>query len=146
MKNISELSLAVGDKHVVDAWSNTIVDDAGEPLFRLLAISVRNGGNDLAALTDALTEKDTLLKELQHRVKNNLQMLTALIRMEARNAERTKENASFNRLAGRIEALSILYRSLYSGARPRRSILGPMSARSRRLSWSLMRSKAYAWI
>ncbi len=113
---LGTFTLAVGDKHVVDAWSNTIVDDAGEPLFRLLAISVRNGGNDLAALTDALIEKHTLLKELQHRVKNNLQMITALIRMEARNAERTKENASFNRLAGRIEALSILYRSLYSGS------------------------------
>jgi two-component sensor histidine kinase len=114
---LGAFTLAVGgDHHVVDAWSNTIVDDTGKPLFRLLAMSARNGANDVATLTEALVEKDTLLKELQHRVKNNLQMITALIRMEARNAERTEENASFNRLAGRIEALSILYRSLYSGS------------------------------
>jgi PAS domain S-box-containing protein len=104
------------EKHVVDAWSNTIVDDAGKPLFRLLAMSSRNGAHDTAALSEALVEKDTLLKELQHRVKNNLQMITALIRMEARNAQLPEEGDRFNRLAGRIEALSILYRSLYSGS------------------------------
>lgn len=104
------------DKHVVYAWSNTIVDDAGKPLFRLLAMSARSGTNDAAALSEALAEKDTLLKELQHRVKNNLQMITALIRMEARNAQQLEERERFDRLAGRIEALSILYRSLYAGS------------------------------
>ena len=33
-----------------------------------------------------ISEKDTQLLEIQHRVKNNLQMITALIRIEARNA------------------------------------------------------------
>lgn len=97
----------------VDAWSNTIVDDAGTPLFRLLAISERNRSDIEASLTQSLAEKDVLLKELQHRVKNNLQMITALIRMEARNAQRQEESERFGQLAGRIEALSILYRSLY---------------------------------
>ncbi|MGK6316986.1 sensor histidine kinase [Neorhizobium sp. DT-125] len=101
---------------VVDAWSNTIVDDAGRPLFRLLAMSAREHSDPAGALTEALAEKDVLLKELQHRVKNNLQMITALIRMEARNAQRLEEGERFNRLAGRIEALSILYRSLYAGS------------------------------
>lgn len=103
-----------GENHVVDAWSNTIVDDGGKPLFRLLAMAAQSGSSDVA-LSEALSEKDTLLKELQHRVKNNLQMITALIRMEARNTQHPEEGERFNRLAGRIEALSILYRSLYSG-------------------------------
>lgn len=97
----------------VDAWSNTIVDDVGAPLFRLLALSERDRSDVEAALTQSLVEKDVLLKELQHRVKNNLQMITALIRMEARNAQRQEESERFGHLAGRIEALSILYRSLY---------------------------------
>lgn len=99
--------------NTVDAWSNTIVDDAGTPLFRLLAISERERSDVEASLTQSLAEKDILLKELQHRVKNNLQMITALIRMEARNAQRQEESERFAQLAGRIEALSILYRSLY---------------------------------
>ncbi|KQQ49404.1 MULTISPECIES: histidine kinase dimerization/phosphoacceptor domain -containing protein [Rhizobium/Agrobacterium group] len=100
---------------VVDAWSNTIVDESEEPLFRLLAMSSRERSDVTAALSESLAEKDVLLKELQHRVKNNLQMITALIRMEARNAQGKEESIQFGRLAGRIDALSILYRSLYSG-------------------------------
>lgn len=104
------------ETRVIDAWSNTIVDDAGKPLFRLLAMSGRSGSNDVVTLSEALSERDTLLKELQHRVKNNLQMITALIRMEARNARLPGDGERFNRLAGRIEALSILYRSIYVGS------------------------------
>src|SRR6185503_4214177 len=48
----------------------------------------------------------------QHRVKNNLQMITALIRLEARNAMGRLDSAPFDRLAGRIESLQLLYKSL----------------------------------
>jgi two-component sensor histidine kinase len=114
---LGAFSLPAGaEKRVVDAWSNTIVGDAGQPLFRLLAMSERERPDEASVLTEALAEKDVLLKELQHRVKNNLQMITALIRMEARNAQRLEETDRFNKLAGRIEALSILYRSLYAGS------------------------------
>ncbi|MFJ6322166.1 MULTISPECIES: sensor histidine kinase [unclassified Rhizobium] len=95
-----------------DAWSNIIVDDAGTPLFRLVAIATTKSGQTGTDLATSLPEKDLLLKELQHRVKNNLQMITALIRMEARNAQSPDEGERFNRLAGRLDALTILYRSL----------------------------------
>jgi len=56
-----------------------------------------------------LRDKDILLRELQHRVKNNLQMITALIRMEARNVPDDETGERFDRLAGRIQALALLY-------------------------------------
>ena len=52
------------------------------------------------------------MRELQHRVKNNLQMITGLIRLEARALPDDAIVSSFDRLAGRIEALALLYRSL----------------------------------
>ena len=48
---------------------------------------------------------------LQHRVKNNLQMITALIRLEARNTHEDRR-VQFDRLAGRIESLALLYSAL----------------------------------
>jgi two-component sensor histidine kinase len=57
-------------------------------------------------------EKDTQLQELQHRVKNNLQMITALIRVEARGVSDLSTGEGFDRLAGRVEALGLLYRAL----------------------------------
>ncbi len=95
----------------VDAWSNIIQDDDGHPIFRLVALAeVRR--SDSALLETQIQEKDVLLQELQHRVKNNLQMITALIRLEARNAPDHIDGEPFDRLAGRVGALAILYQTL----------------------------------
>jgi two-component sensor histidine kinase len=99
---------------VVDAWSNVIEDEKGAPVFRLVAL-VENAAlstSPLAELHERVREKDTQLKELQHRVRNNLQMITALIRAEARSFAEGSTAAGFDRLAGRVEALGLLYRAL----------------------------------
>lgn len=97
---------------VVDAWSNTIEDEDGTPLFRLVALAPAGSEREQDAQTTALKEKDALLRELQHRVKNNLQMITALIRLEARNMSDDETGERFDRLAGRIGALAVLYDTL----------------------------------
>jgi len=103
----------------VDAWSNIIEDDGGVPLFRLVAlveVAARDGAV-LDALQEQVREKDTQLRELQHRVKNNLQMITALIRVEAKGVADRSLGEGFDRLAGRVEALGLLYRALAEDAR-----------------------------
>ena len=99
---------------VVDTYSNVIQDDDGTPAFRLVALVdvTAHGQAQREELENRLREKDTLLREIQHRVKNNLQMITALIRLEARNVPDGSATARFDRLAGRIESLQLLYRSL----------------------------------
>ena len=97
----------------VYAWSNIIEDDDGAPVFRIAALAeiLQPEHFERKDLQQSIQEKDMLLRELQHRVKNNLQMITALIRLESRNlADETSER--FGRLAGRIEALALLYHSL----------------------------------
>nr|QQZ49982.1 PAS domain S-box protein [Phenylobacterium glaciei] len=75
-----------GETTEVDAWSNLIADDDGKPRFRLVALVERlsKESSEAADLEEQIVAKDTLLRELQHRVKNNLQMITALIRVESR--------------------------------------------------------------
>ncbi|WP_294537010.1 histidine kinase dimerization/phosphoacceptor domain -containing protein [uncultured Rhodoblastus sp.] len=98
----------------VDAWSNTIEDETGKPIFRLVALASvsRAAVGEPQAKAKALPGNDVLLRELQHRVKNNLQLITALIRMEARKAPDDAIVQSFDRLAGRIHALAVLYDAL----------------------------------
>ena len=105
-----------GKRLHVDAWSNTIESDEGVPMFRLVALaSTGPRSADAGEQQDQLLrDKDVLLRELQHRVKNNLQMITALIRMEARNVPDGETGERFDRLAGRINSLAILY-DLLSG-------------------------------
>jgi PAS domain S-box-containing protein len=96
----------------VAAWSNMIEDETGKSIFRLVALASVAGEGD-GAQAKSLQDNDVLLRELQHRVKNNLQMITALIRMEARNAsDDATTGERFDRLAGRINALAVLYDAL----------------------------------
>lgn len=95
---------------LVDAYSNVIEDDDGKPCYRLAAlVDVAAHGQQRDELESAVRERDVLLMEVQHRVKNNLQMITALMRMEARNARGRMDTAPFDRLAGRIESIQQLY-------------------------------------
>lgn len=96
----------------VEANAAVIEDDDGREHFRLVAL-VELPGEDIEA---KLREKDLLLNEIQHRVKNNLQMITALIRMEARKAGVAGiEDERFASLAGRVETLGLLYQQLSVG-------------------------------
>jgi PAS domain S-box-containing protein len=99
---------------VVDAYANVIENDSGAPAFRLAALVDvgAHGHEERRELEQRLREKDVLLLEFQHRVKNNLQMITALIRIEARNAESRIGTAPFDRLAGRIESIQLIYKML----------------------------------
>lgn len=112
---IGTFALARDDEPVlVDAWSNVIQDEDGEPVFRLLALAelASRADTEHADLQAVIQEQDTLLRELQHRVTNNLQMITAIIRLESRTIPDSASTERFDRLAGRIESLSLLYRSL----------------------------------
>jgi two-component sensor histidine kinase len=111
---IGAFRLDEGNAHVFDAWSNLIQDEDGAPVFRLVALADTSGRLDSGQIEQELREKDTLLRELQHRVKNNLQMITALIRMEARNLPGDATGDRFDRLAGRVGALALLYGALSS--------------------------------
>ena len=98
----------------VEAYSNIIVDDAGKPAFRLAAL-VDIGVRSLIQREEfeqKILDKDVRLLEIQHRVKNNLQMITALIRIESRNMDVVNNNEKFDRLAGRIDSVQIIYQLL----------------------------------
>ncbi|VTZ26695.1 Signal transduction histidine kinase [Methylocella tundrae] len=103
-----------GEEVAVEAYSNTIEDDAGITVFRLAALVCVHIDRDGAReeFERQLREKDTALREIQHRVRNNLQMITALIRYEAKTASADAAGGSFDKIAGRIEALQLLYNSL----------------------------------
>jgi PAS domain S-box-containing protein len=101
---------AAGGTQNVNAWSNLIQDDDGNIVYRLVALGRIT--IDPGEFEQRIHDKDTLLRELQHRVKNNLQMITALIRIEARNVPDDVTGERFDRLAGRVESLALLYRSL----------------------------------
>ena len=98
---------------IVQAYASVIESDDGIESFRIAAL-VDVGGRERAQIEQfesQIRDRDMLMRELQHRVKNNLQLITALIRLEARSAAEG-ETVALARLASRIDALTVLYRTL----------------------------------
>ena len=62
-------------------------------------------------LKRSLSEKETLLKEIHHRVKNNLQLILSLIRLQAEDPGTALEFSQ--RLEGRVRAMSLIHELLY---------------------------------
>jgi two-component sensor histidine kinase len=108
---------------VVQAYASVIESDVES--FRIAAL-VDVGGRERAQIEQfesQIRDRDILMRELQHRVKNNLQLITALIRLEARSAAEG-ETVALARLASRIDALTVLYRTLSAENAPPEIDLG----------------------
>ena len=65
------------------------------------------------ALRGALVEREALLKELHHRVKNNLQVITSLLEMQARRTADRQPLASLSEARNRITAIAAIHELLY---------------------------------
>ena len=98
---------------IVDAFSGLIEEENGAENYRIAAlIDVTDRAQvDREEFERQIRDKDTLLKEVQHRVKNNLQLIVALVRLEAR-ADKRGDRINLAALAGRIESLYLLYHAL----------------------------------
>jgi len=98
---------------LVEAYAGLIENEDGTENYRIVALIdvTERDRAQREEFTRQLRDKDLLLKEIQHRVKNNLQLITALIRLDARN-QRKGDNVNLDRLAGRIESLQLLYQNL----------------------------------
>ncbi|HEX7761912.1 MAG TPA: sensor histidine kinase [Caulobacteraceae bacterium] len=68
-----------------------------------------------AALRDSLVQKDDLMREIHHRVKNNLQVISSLLNMQQRALSDPAARAAMSDTRLRIAALALIYRSLYQG-------------------------------
>jgi PAS domain S-box-containing protein len=103
---------------VVEAYSGLIQNEDGTENYRIAAlIDVTDRARaEREEYIRQIRDKDVLLKELQHRVKNNLQLVVALVRLEARSERREGGKANLAMLAGRIESLQLLYQVLSTDA------------------------------
>lgn len=64
----------------------------------------------------ALKEKEVMLREIHHRVKNNLQVVSSLLNMQARNATDEETTRILFEARDRIITMSLIHSQLYEGS------------------------------
>lgn len=66
------------------------------------------------AITKSLKEKEMLIREIHHRVKNNLQIISSLLSMQARGLTDEKSRLPFMESENRVRTMSKIHEMLYN--------------------------------
>lgn len=64
-------------------------------------------------IENSLTEKDSLLKEIHHRVKNNLQMVSSLLSLQTKNTRSKAAIVALEEGKSRVKAMALIHQKLY---------------------------------
>ncbi|OSQ53402.1 sensor histidine kinase [Marivita geojedonensis] len=68
---------------------------------------------DEADLENAVFEREVLLKEVHHRVKNNLQLISSIINMQVRQVSSPEAVSALRQFQDRVTSLASVHRALY---------------------------------
>ncbi|MDA8587036.1 sensor histidine kinase [Rhodobacteraceae bacterium] len=69
---------------------------------------------DHSDLERNVREKELLLKEVHHRVRNNLQLIASILNMQLRQIDSPEANAVLRRVQDRVMSLATIHKSLYT--------------------------------
>ena len=106
----------------------------------LIAAAVRDASERVRAeaiMQQALREKETLLKEIHHRVKNNLQIISSLLALQADECTLEETRESFAESIQRVRSMALIHERLYQSDTLARVDFGEYA---RTLAISLFRS------
>ena len=78
-------------------------------------------------MAEALSGQRRLVREVHHRVKNNLQVVASLLNIHGRSATTPESTAAYAAIGRRVDALSVVHRNHFAEVEENRGIaLGPL--------------------
>jgi len=95
----------------VSSFSAPLVDLVAYAGIQLGRVTDRERAEEIQ--TRALAEKTAMLQEIHHRVKNNLQMISSLLHLQARQIKEPQAKAVFSEAQARVHSISLLHEVLY---------------------------------
>lgn len=105
-------SFAHGARHVGDmelSGAATEIRDVANAYLKMTDTIL----HDEAELEDIAHQRETLMREVHHRVKNNLQLIASIMNMQMRQARSPETRALLKSIQDRVMSLATVHRELY---------------------------------
>ncbi|MDH7512070.1 MAG: histidine kinase dimerization/phosphoacceptor domain -containing protein [Clostridiales bacterium] len=114
--NLVELEVVTGDglKHHAEFSVSLVRDAQGQPTgFRGVVRDITERKLAEQRIRASLQEKEVLLKEIHHRVKNNLQVISSLLNLQAYNSSDPQLLKALREGQNRIRSMALVHEKLY---------------------------------
>ncbi|MEL6659836.1 MAG: histidine kinase dimerization/phosphoacceptor domain -containing protein [Bacteroidota bacterium] len=125
IRNLNEVNQAQGQalsvRNTALTWGSIALLLMAILLYALYSLYQKNRKNrqqlyeQNVKISEALDQNELLLREIHHRVKNNLQVITSLLSIQERKMVNTDTRDALRSSKFRIQSMSILHKILYQG-------------------------------
>jgi PAS domain S-box-containing protein len=103
-----------GEEFPVELWTSTVRNDQGEPVALVgVAREITERKRTEDQIKASLAEKEVLLKEIHHRVKNNLQIITSLLSLQSGKVNLPEMQSVLRESQTRVKSMALVHEELY---------------------------------